>query len=367
MNALFGFGFSQEDELTVASMLDVTGRTVLCVASGGDIPLSLLARGARHIIAVDISEAQLHLCRLKAAAIQSLDQEAAAGLLGFIPASKSQRRSWMAACIENLPEAAAAFWRLHETSLLHRGAIWCGRYERFIHKLQLIVRPLLGRAFIDLARCATTREQELVFDRRIGRPWLRAFFRFAFSRKIYSRHGIDERGLANRSSEVPLGEQYWAKLRSLCTATLAQENPWLQLHTIGRLLSPGAVPHYLGDGFSSARQLVGCIHWVHSDLLSYVKESCPTEVTRVFLSNLPDWCSPPVFEELVRELARKLPVESRILWSYLHTDWQLPARNTSLIIESDNRSSSRGLDRFPFYAYTCARVAGHEDAGCQAT
>jgi S-adenosylmethionine-diacylglycerol 3-amino-3-carboxypropyl transferase len=367
MNALFGFGFSQEDELTVASMLDVTGRTVLCVASGGDIPLSLLGRGARHVIAVDISEAQLHLCSLKVAAIQSLDQEAAAGLLGFMPASKSERRSWMAACIENMPEAAAAFWRLHETSLLSHGAIWCGRYERFIRKLQLIVRPLLGRAFIDLARSTSTTEQASVFGRRIGRPWLRAFFRIAFSRKVYSGHGIDEQGLANRHSNIPLGEQYWAKLRSLCTTTPARENPWLQLHTIGRLLSLQAAPHYLGNGFSSARQQVGRINWVHSDLLSYVKKPFSPEVSRVFLSNLPDWCSPLDFEELIGELARKLPVESRILWSYLHTDWQLPARNASLIIESDNGTSSRSPNRFPFYAYTCVRIVGHGDAGCPTT
>ncbi|MGA2048543.1 MAG: DUF3419 family protein [Terracidiphilus sp.] len=367
MNPLFGFGFSQEDELTVASMLDVTGQTVLCVASGGDIPLSLLGRGARQIIAVDISEAQLHLCCLKAAAIQSLDQESAARLLGFMPASKSQRRSWMAACIENLPEAAAAFWRLHENSLLNRGAIWCGRYERFIRKLQLIVRPLLGSAFIELARCATTTEQELVFDLRIGRPWLRAIFRFAFSRNVYSGHGIDEQGLANRRSKVPLGEQYWAKLRSLCTTTSARENPWLQLHTIGRLLSLEAVPHYLGDGFSLAKRQAGCVRWVQGNLLDYAKEHLPAEVTRVFLSNLPDWCSPLDFEELLCELARKLPAESRILWSCLHTDWQLPARISCLVIESNNSSSSSDLDRFPFYAYTCARVAGHVDSGCETT
>ena len=363
MNALFGFGFAQEDELTVASMLDVEGQTVLCVASGGDIPLSLLARGARHVIAVDISEAQLHLCRLKAGTLQYLDQEAAAGLLGFLPASISQRRGWIAEFIENLPKDAAAFWRLHEAQLCSCGAIWCGRYERFNRKLQLMIRPLLGRAFNCLARCATTTEQQLLFDRRIGRPWLRAFFRLAFSRKVYSGNGVDEQGLANRHTKVPLGEQYWAKLRSFCTATPARRNPWLQLHTLGRLLSLDAAPHYLGDGFMSARSQVGCVNWVQSNLLDYVKQPLPVDVTRVFLSNLPDWCSPLDFEELVCELARKLPVHSMILWSYLHTDWQLPARISSLIVESGTGLPSCDLDRFPFYAYTCARVTGHGEAG----
>ena len=81
MSFLFDFGFSQEDELVASAALDAGGQTVLCVASAGDVPLSLLALGARQIIAVDISEPQLHLCRLKAAAIQCLAREAAAGLL----------------------------------------------------------------------------------------------------------------------------------------------------------------------------------------------------------------------------------------------------------------------------------------------
>jgi S-adenosylmethionine:diacylglycerol 3-amino-3-carboxypropyl transferase len=257
--------------------------------------------------------------------------------------------------MEALPGPTAAFWRLHAVELCLHGAIWCARYEQFIKKLHIVIRPLLGRAFTDLARCATTAEQELIFDRRIGRAWLRMLLRLAFSRRVYSGHGVDEQGLANRRTTVPLGEQYWTKLRCFCTAALARQNPWLQIHTIGHLLSLEAAPYYLGDGFSLARRQVGCVDWVQSDLLEYVKGDLPADVTRVFLSNLPDWCSPIDFEQLLCELVRKLPPESRVLWSYLHTDAQVPAGTPSLeLVESE----AANADRFPFYAYTCARVAG---------
>lgn len=359
MRPLFGFGFSQEDERIVASMLGVEGQTVLCVASGGDIPLSLLARGARRVIAVDISEAQLHLCRLKAAVIERLDPEAAAALLGFLPSSVSQREGWFAVCMESLPATTAEFWRLHQAGLRLHGAIWCGRYEQFIKKLHLVLRPLLGRAFTRLARCATTAEQEVIFEQRIGRTWLRLLLRVAFSRKVYAGHGVDEQGLANRRTAIPLGEQYWTKLRSFCTATLARKNPWLQIHTLGQLLSLEAAPHYLGDGFPSARGKTSCIDWLHSDLLRYGKDSLPGDVTRVFLSNLPDWCSPADFDQLLCSLADKLPPSSRVLWSSLHTDAPLPAGAPSLKLEECTVDDA---DRFPFYAYTCARVEGSGDA-----
>jgi S-adenosylmethionine:diacylglycerol 3-amino-3-carboxypropyl transferase len=138
----------------------------------------------------------------------------------------------------------------------------------------------------------------------------------------------------------------------------------LQLHTIGRLLSLDAAPNYLGDGFTSVRKQAGCVEWVQSNVLDYVRESMPDEVTRAYLSNLPDWCSAADFEHLVSGLALKLPPDARILWSSLHTDWQLPARVSSVLkLQSDNGNSPSDFDRFPFYTFTCTRVAGVAEAG----
>lgn len=356
MKPLFGFGFTQEDELTVASALCAEGQTVLCVASAGDIPLSLLARGVREVIAVDISEEQLHLCRLKASALECLDQEAAAGLMGFTRASKMQRGPWFSACISRLPKETADFWRLHETALCASGAVWCGRYEQFIQKLRGIIRLPLGRAFDELARCGSLGEQEMIFDRRIGKPWLRALFRVAFSRKVYADRGIDRRGLANRSRTVPLGEQYYAKLHSFCTATPARLNPWLQIHTLGRLISIDAAPHYLGAGFTAARDRTACARWVQGDLTEYVRH-LPGAVTRVYLSNLPDWCELTEFQQVLRELVRKLPSDSRIVWSCLQTDPSLPSDIMTMVtFEEVTGSGGDPQDRFPFYTYKCVRI-----------
>jgi S-adenosylmethionine-diacylglycerol 3-amino-3-carboxypropyl transferase len=360
MSFLFDFGFSQEDEITASAALDVDGQTVLCIASAGDIPLSLLALGARKIVAVDISEPQLHLCRLKAAAIQCLERDAAAGLLGFTSASESERLRWLGQCIARLPGASAEFWRLHERVLCSRGAIWCGRYEQFIRKLLLIIRPLLGGAFDDLARCSTCAEQQALFDRRIGRAWLRAFFRLAFNPGIFSRYGIDRQSLAHRQSAIPLGEQYWAKLRSFCSDTPAVLNPWLQIHTMGRLLSLDAAPYYLtAEGFAKTRQEMDRLRWVHCDLHAYVRDQLPVETSRVYLSNLPDWSGAADFEQLICDLARKLAPQSRVVWCYLHVNPQLPGcLSGSVSIDDSVVLRRRERDRFPFYTYACARIAG---------
>lgn len=359
MTHLLNFGFSQEDEITEAAALGVEGGIVLSVASAGDTALSLLGLGARQVIAVDISEPQLHLCRLKAAAIECLEREPAAALLGFVVASTANRRRWFTQCKGVLPTTTEEFWRAREGVLCTRGAIWCGRYEQFIRRIQLILRPLLGRSFAKLVHCTTCSEQRELFDYRIGRPWLNAFFRLAFHPHIFSRRGVDPQSLEHRQNAIPLGEQYWENFRSFCVDTPAALNPWLQLHTIGHLVSLDAAPSYLtASGFAKVKQGIGRLRWVKCDLLAYVRDQLPAEVNKVHLSNLPDWFGAADFEEILCELAGKLQPKSRLVWRYMHVNRQLPAQLLRPVrINDDLGSRLREKDRFPFYTIVPAQIA----------
>jgi S-adenosylmethionine-diacylglycerol 3-amino-3-carboxypropyl transferase len=359
MTHLLNFGFSQEDEITEAAALGVEGGIVLSVASAGDTALSLLALGARQVIAVDISEPQLHLCRLKAAAIECLEREPAAALLGFVVASTANRRRWFTQCKGVLPTTTEEFWRAHEGVLCTRGAIWCGRYEQFIRRIQLILRPLLGRSFAKLVHCTTCSEQRELFDYRIGRPWLNAFFRLAFHPRIFSRRGVDPQSLGHRQNAIPLGEQYWANFRSFCVDTPAALNPWLQLHTIGHLASLDAAPSYLtASGFAEVKQGIRRLRWVKCDLLAYVRDQLPAEVNKVHLSNLPDWFGAAEFEQILCELAGKLQPKSRLVWRYMHVNRQLPAQLLRPVRINDELGSRlREKDRFPFYTIVPAQIA----------
>ncbi len=359
MKPLFNFGFSQEDELTEAAALRIEDGVVLSVASAGDTALSLLALGAREVIAVDISEPQLHLCRLKAAAVQCLDREDAAALLGFMDGSPSNRQRWLAECASDLPAATGEFWHTHEDMLCSQGAIWCGRYEQFIRRMQLIVRPLLGRGFGELLRCANAAEQRKLFDDRIGRPWLHAFFRVAFHPRIFSPFGMDPQSLEHRQSSVSLGDQYWAQFRSFCIDTPATLNPWLQMHTIGRVASFDAVPSYLtSPGFAKAKEGISRLRWVKCDLLAYVRDQLPPEVNKVHLSNLPDWFGAEGFEQILYELAGKLEPRSRLVWRYLHVNRPMPAELSRLVhIDDELGRRLREKDRFPFYGIVPAQIA----------
>jgi S-adenosylmethionine:diacylglycerol 3-amino-3-carboxypropyl transferase len=331
---------------------------VLCIASAGDLPLSFVALGARKVIAVDVSENQLHLCHLKSAAIEALDREAALKFMGFLPAKPLERKRWLSLILPLMPPITAEFWTTHSAAMCNRGAIWCGRYERFLTGLRIILKPVLAQAFNELAQCTDCGLQKEIFERRINRAWLRVVFRFAFSPSVFSRYGMDPRSLAHRQSSIPLGDQYWAILRAFCTDTPAAGNPWLQLLTLGRLISSDAAPAYLTPaGFEKTKRGLGFLQWVKGDVRAFVRDQMPLDVNKVCLSNLPDWLDESQFEDLVRQLACRLARGSRFVWCYLHAQRSLPPNLApQILISEDLGIRLRKQDRFPFYRIVPAHL-----------
>ena len=94
MKFLYDFGISQDDPLVEGFGLDLEGSNLLCIASGGEIPLSLLAKHETKITAIDISVNQIRLCRLKLASVLALDPNEAAPFLGFTKCSQQERLSY---------------------------------------------------------------------------------------------------------------------------------------------------------------------------------------------------------------------------------------------------------------------------------
>jgi S-adenosylmethionine-diacylglycerol 3-amino-3-carboxypropyl transferase len=358
MAFLYNFGFSQEDERTQAAAIQAENGNILCIAGAGDLPLSLLAMGARKIIALDISEPQLHLCRLKSAAILGLQREDAAKFLGFMPSKPAERKRWLAQCIPLLSSETADFWNAHAAKLCSRGAILCGRYEQFLDKLRILLRPVLGKAFNSLTRCSERRSQIDIFEKRINRPWLRGIFRLAFDPRVFSGRGMDPKSLMHRESAIPLGLQYWAVFRAFCTNTPASANPWLQLSTLGRLASLDAAPAYLTpEGFETSKRAMNFLSWVKGDMLAFVNNPMPEEINKVCLSNLPDWMDAGRFEALLRSLACKLESGSLLVWCYLHAHRIVSAElSRQIILNEEFGAHLRDKDRFPFYHVVPAQI-----------
>ncbi|MBI5479104.1 MAG: DUF3419 family protein [Deltaproteobacteria bacterium] len=369
MTHLYNFGLSQEDERTEAAALALgaygSQDRVLSVASAGDMPLSLLALGAESVIAVDVDPRQLHLTRLKAAAVRRLDREEAVRFLGFMPASRRSRRRWLRDVLPALPPDARLFWEWHEEEAV-RGAIWAGRYERYIRWLMLLVKPLVGfRLFEPLFECDSLPEQRACFERTFDHPKYRAIFRLAFHPRVYARRGIDPRSLQFRSSEQSLGDQFFDRFRALCTATPARQNHLLQLTALGRVQSLDSVPEYLtSHGFAAVRARADGLACLAEDLLVFLERAPRGAFNKAHLSNLADWLPQLRFEQAMRLLYARMATPARLVWRFIHVDRPLPA-DLAGKIRIDRPLGERlvARDRFPFYGVVPARIdTAHEEA-----
>jgi S-adenosylmethionine-diacylglycerol 3-amino-3-carboxypropyl transferase len=364
---LYNFGLSQEDEQTEAAALGLGGGhdRVLSIASAGDMPLSLLALGAESVTAVDVDPGQLHLARLKLAAVMRLEREDAIRFLGFMPAPRGSRRTWLRDVLPGLPTDSRLFWEWHEDEAA-RGAIWAGRYERYIGWLMLLVKPLVGlHPFEPLLACDSLQEQRAAFARAFDRPRIRAIFRLAFHPRIYSRRGIDPRSLQFRSPERSLGDQFFEQFRSLCTGTPARANHLLQLTALGRVQSVDAVPEYLSRrGAAVVRARADRLAFIEADLVAYLERTPRGALNRAHLSNLPDWLPQDRFDQVMRLLYARMATPARLVWRHLHVDRALPSDLQGKIrIDQALGERLRARDRFPFYGIVPARIdAAHEEA-----
>lgn len=360
MSAPYAFGLSQEDERTEAAALRIvpTDR-VLCVASGGEMPLSLLAMGVERVVAVDVSAAQLHLTALKLAAIERLEPDAALRLLGYLPARAEERRRLWREVRPALDANAQRFWEANDGAV-RAAPIWAGRYERYARLLRLGIGPLVGRRHLEALFGATTLdEQREAFVRHIDRPALRALFRVAFHPRLFRKRGMDPRSLAHRDDGRSLGEQYFAQLRQACTATLAADNPLLQLHLLGRLISAEAAPLcFRRCGVEVIRARRARLTLRRGDLSCELDQQPPGAFNKVHLSNVTDWLAAADWTRLLGLLAARVAKGGRVVWRCIHVDRPLPAElAAALRVDGALGQELAARDRFPFYRIIPAEIA----------
>lgn len=355
---LYNFGMSQEDEHTECAALGIGENSrVLSVCSAGEMPLSLLALGAGQVDAIDIDENQLHLAQLKKAAVLTLERTEAIGFLGYIPTRPGERATLFRDVEKALPANSRSFWRGQLKEVRH-GAVWAGRYERYVNRLVRLLKIFMRKSIEGLFECETVEQQRDYFQRTFNKRRYRAVFDLAFHPKVFSKRGMDPRSLEHRDQNQSLSRQYFDHFRALCTATPVKENHLLQLHLLSRVLSTDAVPTYLTQsGFERVRERIGRLSFQQADLVAYLQNTKPKTNDCFHLSNLPDWMPQSGFEAVMRLLAEKSDRPARLVWRYIHIDRTLPDDlNDTMKVDRELGNQLRNNDRFPFYTIVPATI-----------
>lgn len=368
MAPLYNFGLSQEDPLTEARGLELAdGDSLLCIAGAGEVPLSISAMNNVAVVAVDASENQLRLCRIKQQAAIHLPVGRAAGFLGYTAMPGNRREEIFEAEISRrLIIEDRDFWK-GNIGAIRRGVINEGKFERFIRKASLPARMVIGKKnFYRLFECSSTPEQEDVFDRYFAGILLKTVFKTVFHPRVYKNRGIDAAGMQHRS-EGNIGDFFFNRFRNFCCSTPARDNFLLQYVFFRQSLFPSALPEYLKDEHHDAflRHQHG-VSFVPATMESYLPAVPHGQFNKIQLSNISDWISRETMAGLFGHIQEKTEPGTRVVMRYIYLEHPIPQQTPFL--QPDRKLGDKLIqtDRFPFSSVSCIQHTAHEQLPYQA-
>jgi len=352
MKPLFDFGLSQEDPLTEQTLLDLQPHhRVLSVASGGEVPLTLLCLNEQiHITAVDLMPSQIMLCRLKLFAALYVNFPLNGRFLGYAPMKGAERRDLFNRQIKpHLAAEEQAFWEQH-LPYIERGVVGLGRFERYIGKMRLVARLFIGdRNLKALIACKTTIEQQSVFSNNIAtRKSLRWLFRMAFHPRIYKNRGLQQQALINARTDT--GQRFYRRFELFCTGTPASTNYFLQYFLTGKCNTPESFPEYLQPRYKD-RLLTNYpnLEFRHSSFQDALREKGPAYFNRIHFSNLGDWMDSSEFSVTMQLLTTHCLPGTKIVYRYLQKDHLFNNDFKGITVDKSVADAAQNHDRFPFY------------------
>jgi S-adenosylmethionine-diacylglycerol 3-amino-3-carboxypropyl transferase len=330
------------------------GEVVLSVTSGGCNTLSLALESPARIVSVDLNPAQTWLLELKAVGAQSLIHGEYLALLGVVDSKR--RRDLYRLCRSRLSAPARLFWDAHEREI-QKGLLRAGRYERYLERFRRLLLVLQGRKRMERWFELDTREERETFYREEwDTPLWRLFFRVFFSRFVLGRAGLDPAFFNYVEGIRDFGEHFRALARHVLVDLSPRDNYFLAQILLGRY-RPDSLPPYLqARNFPKLQRGVPRIEPVTGEL-GQVLGSLPDGSVDAFnLSNIFEWVSPEVMEQMMREIHRVARPGARLCYRNLLVRRRHPPA-LDLQFASEDERATRLLARDRSFVYSGFEIA----------
>ena len=295
------YGQCWEDADILLEALDIDSQSVcISIASAGDNTLSLLSRGPRRVIALDLSPAQLACLELRVAAFRVLEHGELLELSGSTPSGN--RRDLYARCRCHLSPQAREFWDSAPV-LIQDGFGATGKFERYFEMFRRRVLPLVHRTSkVEALLRGGDGDARRQFYSRSWDTWRwRLMFRVFFSRFVMGRLGRDPAFFDYVEGSV--AERILARTRYALTELDPAKNPYLEWILTGR--HQRALPHALrAENFEAIRANLDRLEW-RCDSLDRVLADCePASIDAFNLSDIFEYMPEPAYHSLLAAVVR---------------------------------------------------------------
>lgn len=304
------FSYTTEDFAVLEAGLPMPFRErVLCICSGGETMLNLLAFGARHITVVDNSFPQLALARLKYEGMRRLRQEQFHALLGL--PSRADVSGAFAAIREALPQADQKYWQ--KSGYLRGGALWCGSLSRYFGIARCLLRLAIGRKRLErLAHINDASSAEAFVEEIFGLWRFRLLLAVLLHPRILGRY-YPEYGWKFLAPPNTPKSFCIAKLKTLVSARCLSENPVVFPYLYGDFPESLWPPYFRTTIPSHILGEEQRVVFVESDLREMPFAAPVTRFNGFALCNVMDWIPFEAMRDLMTHLRLVAAPGARLL------------------------------------------------------
>jgi S-adenosylmethionine-diacylglycerol 3-amino-3-carboxypropyl transferase len=289
-----------EDADILLEALDVQpGDNCLSIASAGDNALALLTRLPAHVLALDLSQAQLSCVELRVAAYRALEHPELLELVGSRPSRR--RYTLYRRCRPLLSGPCRQFWDARPAAV-STGVGGAGKFERYFARFRRYLLPLVhSRGQINSLLKGGAIEERRSFYCKHWDCWRwRLLFQIFFSRFVMGRMGRDPSFFAYVEGDV--ASRILERARYAVTELNPAANPYLQWIMTGRHTS--ALPLALRpEHFETIRANLDRLEWRCQSVEDYLAESEPRSVDRFNLSDIFEYMSLENYHRLLARLS----------------------------------------------------------------
>lgn len=268
------YSLANEDTWVEYDLLPRNVKAVFSVCGSGSRVLPLIAKEPEELMVVDLSWAQLALCRLRIEAARALSWEEYLFFLGYRKSGPSKRADLMAKL--KLPPDDQALWKEIQTSWEDNGFIYLGKWENHFMKLGKLFGRIPGIDVAPLFAAESFEKQREILSKHWHPNVFRLFTKIVLNEWVSNKllyKGSFAGGKERRTSERSASELVFEEFSDLFQNTWVRSNYFLNMIFLGQVNYEEAYPlEALEEVWLGVKSSKTQITYSTGNLLAHIKE-----------------------------------------------------------------------------------------------
>lgn len=360
--ARINYSSINEDGISEIRALNIkSGDRVLCITGSGSRTLDLLTQNPKEIISIDINPCQNYLLELKMAVIHEFDY---ADFIRFVGLEKDAQRLERYYRVSHLlSKQARKFWNKNQ-SLIRKGIIYQGQWEKYFRLLAVILKILKRKELEKLFNCKTLEAQRNVWSEEWDTlPW-RIFLKTISSKKCWKYLYRDPGFYRYVPKNFSIFRYLNTRFNNGVANVQFNQSPFVSILMKGKLEKGVALPpHLVKSNYEILKSNLHRVRPITASLLEYLSNGTTDKFDSFSLSDITSYTNPCEYENLYQDIVKHSTPGAKICERQFLVKRELPASIQNRMHHNyDLENNLEKTDSSLFYSFHCLQISGEEIA-----